>query len=109
MGHHAGAAAHGIKERNHIIHTDLFRLQSVADNQIAAADLRKHGIRQNDHRKYTAQGRDLVFIDIAFGYQRQIDDQNRQQYDAQNRADYGKNLLLRVAGLGCLTHRLTSS
>ena len=107
MGHHAGAVAHGIIEGDHIAHLHILCFQSMADDQVTALDLRVHGVRQNDHGEHAADGRNFLFINIAFCDQGQIDDQNRQQDHTQDRADDGQDLLLGISGsiLGILTHK----
>ena len=91
VGDDAGAVARGIEEGDHIADADRVRVCLAADDQIAALDLRIHGVRQHDHGKDPADAGYLVLIRIAADDQRDVDHQNRKEQDAQNDADGGEH------------------
>ena len=42
------------------------RICRAADNQVAAVDLRIHGVRHYDHGQISAHARHLFIMDVAF-------------------------------------------
>ena len=88
MGQHAGAAAVGVEESDHVPLLHILRIQGLDDDQVAALDVRIHRIGQHDERRVAAEGGDLAGVHQALDDHGDVHQQDRHQQDAKNNADY---------------------
>ena len=93
MGQYRGAGGVRIEEGNNIAFLDFFRLCCLDDYKIARHNGILHGGRENDQRRITAEGRNLVGVNISLNNHRNIHNQNGNKNHTKHDSQHGKYLV----------------